>query len=335
MQLPPELRTAIGYQLEGVSRNLLSERAVRISAHYRAGGRSAQAIRDELDALAYVVVRMPATYCAVRNALFRLQERCPTFSPASLVDFGAGPGTASWAAADAWPALSAITQLDANPLLLQLGGRLSASATTAALRDSRSIQTSLPAAELRDSDADLMLASYTLTEMSTPDIRGFLASTWAHCTGALVIVEPGTPAGYERILLCRNLLLEQGAKILAPCPHQYPCPLEAPDWCHFVQRVQRSRDHMLVKSADVPWEDEKFSYLVAARDALFTPANRDRILAQPKTTKTCVSMKLCRIDGHSESVQIRKRDSAAFKQIKKKEWGDETEPAATGPERSR
>ena len=36
---------------------------------------------------------------------------------------------------------------------------------------------------------------------------------------------------------------EAGANILAPCPHARPCPLAAPDWCHFSARVARSRLH--------------------------------------------------------------------------------------------
>lgn len=325
MQLPPELRNAIAQQLEGVSRNLLSERAARISAHYRNGGRSAHALRDNLDALAYAVARMPATYAAVRNVLIRLQERCPAFSPATILDLGAGPGTASWAAADTWPDLQAITQLDANPLLLQLSREFSESAGSPALRKPRAIQTTLPTPQLTELTSDLIVASYTLAELTASDIRSLLTTAWANCIGALALIEPGTPDGYERILLARNLLIENGAKILAPCPHQQPCPLVPPDWCHFAQRVQRSRDHMRLKSADVPWEDEKFSYLIAVRDSLFTPAADARILAQPQITRTGITAKLCLPDGQANFVQIPKRDTAAFKAMKKRVWGDETD----------
>lgn len=332
MQLPPELRKAIGEQLEGVSRNLLAERAGRISAHYRSGGRSAQAMRDELDALAYAVVRMPATYAAVRNVLTRLQQRSPSFEPANLVDLGAGPGTAGWAAADLWPALASITAIDANPLLLQLGSTLAASASSPAMRAAQSIQTTLTAS--LQHAADLVVANYAFAEIPANDIRGILASAWAGCTGAIAIIEPGTPGGYEHILLYRNVLLGLGAKILAPCPHQLSCPLIAPDWCHFVQRVERSRDHMLVKSAEAPWEDEKFSYLIAVREHVFSQAEKQRVLAPPEISKGGVTVKLCQVDGRAASVQIRKRDQAAFKTMKKKDWGDEAE-FVIAPEQSR
>jgi hypothetical protein len=44
-------------------------------------------------------------------------------------------------------------------------------------------------------------------------------------------------------------------------------PLIAPDWCHFTQRLQRSRAHKHLKAADLPYEDEKFSYVILARAA--------------------------------------------------------------------
>ena len=41
--------------------------------------------------------------------------------------------------------------------------------------------------------------------------------------------------------------------------------LLAPDWCHFTQRLPRSRAHKQIKEADVPFEDEKFSYVALTR----------------------------------------------------------------------
>ena len=44
------------------------------------------------------------------------------------------------------------------------------------------------------------------------------------------------------------------------------------DWCHFSQRLARSRDHMLLKDASVPFEDERYSYVVATRAEAFRAA---------------------------------------------------------------
>ena len=322
MQLPVELRDAIARTLEGVSRKGLAERAERVSDLYRRGGGSALAIRDEADALAYVVTRMPATYGAVRNVLERLRERCAEFAPRSILDLGAGPGTASWAAVDAWPEIESVTQADHNLALLRLGGALAASSSSPALRDARQVSADIAAALPPASVADLVVAGYTLAELDRTQSGSLIAAAWEQCAGALILVEPGTPGGYRRILQARELLLARGARVAAPCPHELACPLSAGDWCHFPQRIARSRDHMLLKHAGVPYEDEKFSYLAAVREAIFDPATADRVLAQPRLAGAGLGMKLCRRDGTAGLVQIAKRDAQAFHRAKKTNWGD-------------
>ncbi len=95
--LPAELRAALDAKLQGLSRTDAAERAALISQTYRDGGNSG-AIASAADALAYALARMPATYAAVTASLNALCELRPDFAPASLLDVGAGPGTASWAA---------------------------------------------------------------------------------------------------------------------------------------------------------------------------------------------------------------------------------------------
>src|SRR6476469_6051036 len=111
--LPAELKAAIDGKLRGFSRSDAAARAAVISRTYRDGGGSG-AIRSEADALAYALARMPATYAAVTASLNALREITPGFAPKSLLDVGAGPGTASWAAAEAFSSLAAFTLLDAN-----------------------------------------------------------------------------------------------------------------------------------------------------------------------------------------------------------------------------
>src|SRR3954449_1770613 len=123
--LPAELKAALDGKLRGFSRNDAASRSATISKTYRDGGGSG-AIRSEADALAYALARMPATYAAVTAGLNALREIRPDFVPKNLLDVGAGPGTATWAAAEAFPSLQDLTLLDANnalrALALDLGG---------------------------------------------------------------------------------------------------------------------------------------------------------------------------------------------------------------------
>jgi ribosomal protein RSM22 (predicted rRNA methylase) len=93
----------------------------------------------------------------------------------------------------------------------------------------------------------------------------------------------------------------------------------APDWCHFSVRLSRSRDHMHAKKAAVPFEDEKFSYVIASRQPMALEGSR--ILAPPVETKAEINLKLCAEIGLTLH-GIARRDKAAYKRVRKLEWGD-------------
>src|SRR5262245_21857142 len=95
--LPAELKAALDGKLRGFSRSDAAGRAALISKTYRGGGNSGT-IRSEADALAYALARMPATYAAVTASINALIEIRPGLAPKTLLDVGAGPGTATWAA---------------------------------------------------------------------------------------------------------------------------------------------------------------------------------------------------------------------------------------------
>jgi ribosomal protein RSM22 (predicted rRNA methylase) len=326
--LPGTLRAALDRALEGVPRKGLAERAARTSEAYRAGRPSAGVIREADDALAYALTRLPATYAACAAVFAEAARMAPGFAPGSLLDAGAGTGAASWAASEVWPDLNSITWLDASPLFLALAAQLAVEGPPA-----------LNAAETRRADltssgswtkSDLVVASYALAEI-TPDRQdSVVGELWAACDGLLALVEPGTPAGYDRILAARTALIEAGAVILAPCPHDAACPLvgedrrhENPsDWCHFSVRLPRSRDHRLAKGAEAPFEDERFSHLLAARPGIVATARRPRVLAPPRVGKPGIALKLCGIDGQVEHRLVPKRDKPAHALARRLAWGD-------------
>ena len=312
--LPAYLTATLTARLQGVSRSDAAQRSDTISKTYRSGGGSAT-IRNESDALAYALARMPATYAAVVASLNALQEIRPDFAPTSLLDCGAGPGTATWACAEAFETLETFALLDANPALRALAIEL-------ARETDRKIDYSLGDAPTKIAEAhaaDLVIASYVINELTDSAREKLVAAMWAKTNDTLVIVEPGTPAGYQRILDARAQLIKAGAHVIAPCPHDVACPLVKPDWCHFSQRLQRSRVHKQLKSAELPYEDEKFIYLAVSRIPV-TP-RPSRVLAQPVTTKIAITAKLCTESGVIAAVAP-KRDKALYAKFRKLDWGD-------------
>ena len=81
---------------------------------------NSRTIATPIDALAYALVRMPATYAAITACLNALVEARPDFAPENLLDVGAGPGTASWAAAESFASLKNFMLLDINAALQKL-----------------------------------------------------------------------------------------------------------------------------------------------------------------------------------------------------------------------
>jgi len=314
--LPAELKAALDVKLQGLSRNDIAPRAALISKTYRDGGGSG-AIRREIDALAYALARMPATYAAVVASLNALREIAPDFAPQGLLDVGAGPGTASWAAAETFPSLRSFALLDANDALRALALDLAKASTRL---DDLNYRKGEALAVLADAEAaDLVIASYLIGELDDaqrPKLAGLL---WSKTRGTLLVIEPGTPAGYARIIALRQQLIASGAHVAAPCPHNGRCPLSAPDWCHFTQRLARSRAHKQVKGAELPFEDEKFSYVALTR----TPValRRLRVLAQPHLGKAEVTAKLCTPDG-LRSEKVPHRDKTAYARARRWRWGD-------------
>ena len=237
---------------------------------------------------------MPATYAAVTASLNALREIAPDFAPESLLDVGAGPGTASWAAAEAFSSLRSCTLLDANAALRALALELCPRQQPSARR--RVTGTARPAPRWPTPRRPTSWwRAIVIGEMSEAERTALAELMWAKTRDTLLVVEPGTPAGYARIMALREQLIGAGAHVAAPCPHDGRCPLVAPDWCHFTQRLPRSRAHKQLKSAELPYEDEKFAYLALTR----APVARHpaRVLAQPDVGKAGVTAKLCTARG--------------------------------------
>jgi ribosomal protein RSM22 (predicted rRNA methylase) len=312
--LPADLRTALDRKLEGLPRQDIAARAALISKTYRDGG-SSIAIKSESDALAYALVRMPATYAAVAACLSALLGTRPDFSPQSLLDVGAGPGTASWAAAETFASLQRFMQIDINgalqKLALNLGREHPRLASMTCRRDAHALE---------DVEAaDLVIASYMIGEVTEAERREIAERLWTKTRDTLLVVEPGTPAGYARIIALRAQLIAGGAHVAAPCPHDLRCPLLAPDWCHFAQRLPRLRAHIQIKGAELPFEDEKFSYVVLTREPV--APRFSRVLAPPDVGKVGVSAKLCTAGG-VEFAKVPRRDKIAHATARRWRWGD-------------
>ncbi|CDX19175.1 Ribosomal small subunit Rsm22 [Mesorhizobium sp. ORS 3324] len=318
MELPAPLRQGVDSLLEKIPLPALKQAAKTLSDRYRAELRDGRLhMSDDMAAKAYLATRLPATYAAVRSSLDALADARPDFQPKSLLDVGAGPGTMLWATADAWPELERAVLVEASPSVRKVGQSLATDAI-GARTDWIAGDATIDLDDLQP--ADLVSAAYVLDEIVPASLPKLIDRLWRLSADTLLFVEPGTPAGWQRILAARKQLIDTGAYISAPCPHEAPCPLVPPDWCHFARRVARSRLHRLAKGADVPWEDEKFIYLAASRHP--APMRPPRVIAPPKAGSGKVVLKLCQPDGSAAERLFSKRDGEVFRAARRADWGD-------------
>ena len=318
--LPGSLRTALDALAEGHGRRALSARSRDITSTYQARGNSQEVIATSDDALAYALARMPATFAATAKALDALSEAAPDFTPVSLLDVGCGPGTAGFAAADMFPSLTEFTFIDRNGPFLALVAKLApvvlGARTVTISPGELAAASALPG-------ADLVTSSYVLAELAADERARLIASLWRAAKRALVLVEPGTPDGFQRLREARAMLIAAGGHVAAPCTHENACPKAGNpdgDWCRFFARVQRGRDHRLLKGGDRPFEDEPFAYLAVSREPAPVRLSH-RIVGRPIHTKAGIKLPLCGRRGASVW-SVASRDKAFFKDYKKLEWGD-------------
>lgn len=313
------LRAALDASLAGFDQRAIAAAVRHLVAGYRSD-EGPPRLDDPVSVVAYAAYRMPATYAAVRAALAQL----PPLSPMTLLDVGGGTGAAAWAAIDACPGLRSIRVVDRSATALNFGRRLAAAAPHEALRLARwerSDVTATPAG------ADLVTASFVLGELE-PESRHRVVEAMAAAEATVLIVEPGTPTGYRRILEARDQLLAHGHQVLAPCPHCARCPLaDTNDWCHFAVRLDRSALHRRVKGAELGYEDEKFAYVATAPGG--HPAAAGRVLRHPQTRKGLVRLTVCQRDERVAPVAVG-RSAASYRAARDTRWGDPWPPRDAG-----
>jgi ribosomal protein RSM22 (predicted rRNA methylase) len=289
----------------------------RLSETYRAGGATASRIaRTAEDVAAYAAYRAPATYAAAIAVLGEVSARFPGWQPGSVLDVGAGPGVASWAAAAVWPDIARFTLVEAEPEMISAGRSLASTAQAPALAAARWVYGDVSADVER---ADLVVASYVLGELKAGTVKSVAARLWSKAGQAVALIEPGTPAGYRRLIAARSVLLTEGGTTAAPCPHDDACPLLGDDWCHFATRLTRSEAHRAVKGVSRGFEDEKFSYLVVSRRAAVRPAGR--VIRPPLVRSGHVHLDICGPEGIARRI-VSRRDRELYRAARDLRWGD-------------
>ena len=131
-------------------------------------------------------------------------------------------------------------------------------------------------------EAELVIVSYVARRARARSASpSFVEHAWSCATDTLVVVEPGTTAGYERVLLARDAVHRRGRLVARSVPARRPCPL--PDGRLVPLRGPPSPQPLhtaLAKGGERGFEDEKLAYVVLCRSPA-APLRRPRVIRRP------------------------------------------------------
>ncbi len=257
----------------------------------------------------------------------------------SVVDFGGGPGTFLFALSK-FKTPSKYTNVERSDAFIGVMNVLVEEFLSSSIPHVHvdSISSNYLKLESQKIPAnDLCVFSYTFCECDNS-----LACLSALVEGSkmVLIIEPGTPAGFTNIIHARDKLIEEGFSDIAPCTASNGfCPLRdsKSDWCHFIERLERSRVQKHLKKGELGYEDEKYSYLLMSKQPIHSPArpvrtvlpgglhrsggDGKRIISRPDITKYSVSFDVCSEKGGH--IVVKKRENKGkFKIMKKSIRGD-------------
>jgi ribosomal protein RSM22 (predicted rRNA methylase) len=334
LTLPPDLHGAIAQALAAVPAARWLREAQKLSERYRAAraGQAEPLASGETQALGYAALIMPATYAQLRGALAAAAARVPGWAPATMLDLGSGPGTALWAATAQWPTLRALTAWEREPALIALGRNLARASQSAAVRAARWERVDLHTLghdfAIPNPQHDLVVLGHVLNELAPDTQKRVVAAAWELTAGLLLIVEPGTSAAFEVVRAARDALLGSGARTIAPCAHDQPCPLQN-DWCHFPQRLKRPDFQRRARAAPSEWEDSKFAYAALARFPPEAPI-WGRVIREPTSNKVYAEAQISTRDGVAR-YRGPKRYRESFRHVKELNWGAALEQPLEAP----
>ena len=286
---------------------------------------------DKTAALTYLVTRSAGEFASLKHIFREVKTNMPQYQPRTLFDFGSGLTTGLWAFKDTFGDLTEAFCVDPSKQMNDLARLIMGQgADKAELPAGISFRLHNPSQV--GIQYDLVLSSHSLMELpSAADRLTAVHSLWRRVEdgGVLVLVELGTNAGYQLVVEARDYLLQLAqlsrvgeaeesleGHVLAPCPHDQPCPRYLSDNvpCNFSVRYNnfdlKGLDPTVVRH-------ETFSYVVFKKGARETEAY-PRVVEEVIKTKGSIYCRLCTSEGGLQEVLCRKKMDSKLYQLAKR-----------------
>lgn len=337
MNLPKEILDKLIELSYKINKSEIAKDFRKISDRYIGEKRGESLLNQDNEAIAYAIARMPATYSATSMACihtFEILNRISEEKYNTLIDVGAGTGAASLAISEQVD-LEGILCLEREDVMMSLGKILLAESENEVVKNAKWEKFDINDYQFDDKrlsggenkNADIVITSYMLNEFNEDKVLEIVEKLWAMTNKVLIIVEPGTPKDYKRIMKIKEYLTIHGGMVIAPCTNCSKCDLPENDWCNFSCRVERTKMQKDAKLGDAPYEDEKFTYLAIAKfkekeKNNFEAQNADivRIIRHPIIKTNMVEVKLCQ-NGNIINKTYTKKDKEMYKKTRKARVG--------------
>uniref|UniRef100_A0A671RMJ8 Ribosome assembly protein METTL17, mitochondrial n=1 Tax=Sinocyclocheilus anshuiensis TaxID=1608454 RepID=A0A671RMJ8_9TELE len=297
-----------------ISKRVLSE--LRRTTYHRTPLRY-----DEDLGLVYMAARLAGGYAAVLRALNEIKKRDPLFVPYSLLDFGSGLGTCTWASHTLWgDSLKEYVCVDSSGDMNTLAEQLLSGGSEVDNPVIKQVyfRQFLPVSPTVQ--FDLVIAAFSLSELTTLDERlNVIFTLWRKTNSYLVLVENGTKDGHQILMEARDIILK--------CTHELPCPklIKQPVVpCNFTQFY-----YSLPLTRHQERQQEKFSYLIISRSAEEKAQKSEhwdmtRLIAQVHRRPRHVQCQLCCANGELKQLAVtaRRHGKDMYRCARSSDWGD-------------
>ncbi|KAF8433554.1 mitochondrial small ribosomal subunit Rsm22-domain-containing protein [Boletus edulis BED1] len=255
------------------------------------------------DATAFASVILPAHYSAIYAVLRHVKHRLgASWNVDRVIDWGSATGSGLWAALNVFQKPSATSEeepllanstvvtylgLDQREGLVSIAKQLLQNTELDALsvtwRKSFHDEYRVDPAK---GHSTIALSAFMLSAQPSPLSRKYMVKEmWDSGAQTIILIDHNSPAGFQNIAEARHLLLDlgrteidhpdmmdqpfRGSHVVAPCPHDRPCPLQRSGplglVCGFSQRLQRPTFVRRTKHAKQGHEDIGYSYVVIRR----------------------------------------------------------------------
>ncbi|MCX6782788.1 MAG: methyltransferase domain-containing protein [Candidatus Levybacteria bacterium] len=323
LSLPEDLERIIAKILQQENSNEWIQGARLLHSRYMDDRiNNKEIINGMRDALSYLALRLPATYSQSISAIDNVAEIIPSWMPKTMLDIGSGPGAGVIAAKEIFPSLEEAVCLDQNSDFISIGRKIfeelnmPINITWKKGDMTRGIGAEKPM-------YDLILVSNVLNEISPIQREKLLGFAYNHCSGILLIIEPGTPTGCG-IVQTASVNFSHTSLV---APYIGNNIISRPDfWLHFSQKFtrpefqrrvrQNMRDSSLMAS---DWEDSKYSYVAIGKiPAEVLPWGR--CVGPVKLMNGYLEVPILTKDFLKE-IKIMKRHRSQYIFAKKLKWG--------------